>query len=322
MPAALMRHVVLAERLRCDRRDGCFALLLVRHRAPIGGRLRQAAARRRVERALVRAVRGGDVVGRHDRHTTAALLVDCDAAGALKLADRLGGGLLARRLRIETHVVAYGSGATPDGEAGVLLSRRTPRWKRAVDVAAAGSALVMFAPLIAVVAAGVKLTSRGPIFFAQPRAGLGGRPFRMFKFRTMVPDAEAKKAALRQYSEQDGPAFKLTHDPRITAFGRVLRKTSLDELPQLWNIVRGDMSLVGPRPLPLDEQAGCSRWQSARLDVAPGLTCYWQVEGRNVVSFEQWMRMDLRYMHTRGPARDAKLLLRTLPAVLGKRGGK
>jgi lipopolysaccharide/colanic/teichoic acid biosynthesis glycosyltransferase len=323
LPRRLFRQAVRAERLRCDRRDGQFALLLVRGTYNRGHR-KGASAVRRIERALLRAARGGDVIGRYDATTAAVILLDSTAAGAMTLADRLSGGLLARKAELEFQVLAYGDPEEADRPPHLeaMLHHPTPLWKRAIDVAVAGSALVAAAPLMAVIAAAIKLGDRGPIVFTQQRAGLGGQAFKMYKFRTMVPNAEAMKDQLRAQSEQDGPAFKIKRDPRITTIGRILRKTSLDELPQLWNIVRGDMSLVGPRPLPLNEQAGCSRWQGARLDVAPGLTCYWQVEGRNTVSFDQWMRMDLRYMHHRGPLRDAKILLSTVPAVLGRKGGQ
>jgi lipopolysaccharide/colanic/teichoic acid biosynthesis glycosyltransferase len=144
----------------------------------------------------------------------------------------------------------------------------------------------------------------------------------MYKFRTMCVDAEASKAELRQFSEQDGPAFKLTNDPRVTPLGHFLRKTCIDELPQLWNVLRGEMSLVGPRPLPVDESRKCQPWQRRRLAVKPGLTCIWQVEGGISVSFDQWMRMDLRYAAARTPASDAKLLWKTFTKVLLRRASR
>ncbi len=195
-----------------------------------------------------------------------------------------------------------------------------PRWKRAVDVLGASAALIVHLPLMTLAALAVKLTSPGPIFFAQRRDGLGGRPFTIYKFRTMVVDAEWQQASLRARSEQDGPAFKLKNDPRVTRLGRFLRATSIDELPQLWNVLKGDMSLVGPRPLPCAESQACRGWQRWRLNVTPGLTCIWQVYGRSRVSFVDWVRMDLRYIRTRALWLDLKLLLLTIPTMIFRRG--
>ena len=203
-----------------------------------------------------------------------------------------------------------------------LLVRHLPWWKRAIDVVGATFGLIALSPVMIFSAILIKGTSRGPVIFRQRRAGLGGQPFWIYKFRTMSTDAEARKAALRKYSEQDGPAFKLSDDPRVTAVGRVLRETSLDELPQLWNVLKGDMSLVGPRPLPMDEAAECEQWQRGRLDVTPGLTCIWQVKGRSRVSFAEWMRMDLSYIRRHGILHDVKILCETIPAVLMRRGAR
>jgi lipopolysaccharide/colanic/teichoic acid biosynthesis glycosyltransferase len=138
----------------------------------------------------------------------------------------------------------------------------------------------------------------------------------------MVAGAEARRDELLGLNEQDGPAFKIRHDPRVTRVGKFLRKTSLDELPQLVNVLTGDMTLVGPRPLPLAESDGCDRWHRRRLDVTPGLTCVWQVEGRNEVLFDDWMRMDLKYIRSRGVWTDLWLILRTIPAVLLRKGAR
>ena len=177
-----------------------------------------------------------------------------------------------------------------------LLVQPMPWWKRIIDLLGASTAISLFSPLILLSAIAIKLTSKGPIVFKQRRAGLGGQPFTIYKFRTMCNDAEVKKKELRKLSEQDGPAFKMVRDPRITRIGAFLRKTSLDELPQLFNVLKGDMSLVGPRPLPLDEQNAAETWQQRRLDVTPGLTCIWQIEGRSRVTFAEWVRMDVSYM--------------------------
>ena len=197
--------------------------------------------------------------------------------------------------------------------------RRLPMWKRVLDVLGASVGLVLLLPLFVAVVLSIKLTSKGPVFFTQMRSGRGGKPFRMLKFRTMVTDAEAKKQSLQILNERQGPAFKIKDDPRVLTVGRWLRTTSLDELPQLWNVLKGDMSLVGPRPLPCDESEACLGWRSRRLDVTPGLTCTWQVRDRSEVSFDDWMRMDAAYARKQSFWRDLRLLVETVPAVvLGK----
>ena len=201
-----------------------------------------------------------------------------------------------------------------------LFEIPTPLWKRTCDILGATTGMMLLSPVFLLAAMAVKTTSPGPIFFCQRRAGLGGRPFTIWKFRTMCDEAEKRKNDYRHLNEQDGAAFKIKDDPRVTRVGSFLRKTSIDELPQLWNVLRGDMSLVGPRPLPVDESNACEQWQRRRLDVTPGLTCTWQVFGRSQVTFEEWMRMDLRYADHRTWHGDARLLLQTIPAVLARRG--
>jgi lipopolysaccharide/colanic/teichoic acid biosynthesis glycosyltransferase len=203
-----------------------------------------------------------------------------------------------------------------------LLVRPLPLWKRSIDIVGASVGMFVLAPLMFVAALAIKLTGKGAIIFAQDRAGLGGRPFRIYKFRTMIPDAEAKKKDLNAQNEQDGPAFKIKNDPRVTQIGRFLRKTSIDELPQLWNVLRGDMTLVGPRPLPVSESDACEGWQRRRLDVTPGLTCIWQVKGRSKVSFAEWVRMDVAYIRRRTLFNDLRILAQTIPAVLLRRGAR
>ncbi len=192
--------------------------------------------------------------------------------------------------------------------------------KRAFDIFSTGLALWFLAPFLLGVATLIKLTSRGPVFFRQVRVGLHGRPFRMLKFRTMVENAEALKASLTQQNEMDGPVFKMKKDPRITPIGKFLRKFSIDELPQLVNVLRGDMSVVGPRPPVPSEVAKYQVWQRRRLSVRPGLTCIWQVSGRNEISFEQWMYMDLEYIDNWSFGKDLGLVLKTFPVVLTGRG--
>lgn len=192
--------------------------------------------------------------------------------------------------------------------------------KRAFDVVVAGVALIVLAPALAVIAVAVKLNSPGPVLFAQERVGRRGRPFQVLKFRSMVVDAEEMLAELRERNESDGPLFKMTDDPRVTSVGRFLRKTSLDEIPQLWNVVRGDMSLVGPRPALPSEAEQWSPELRNRLRVRPGITGMWQVSGRSSTSFEEYARLDLFYIDNWSFLTDMAILARTVPAVLRKEG--
>jgi lipopolysaccharide/colanic/teichoic acid biosynthesis glycosyltransferase len=208
----------------------------------------------------------------------------------------------------------------PRGEVQTLFHHATPTSKRLLDIVGATTGLVLGSPLFFAIAAAIKVTSRGPAIYSQEREGLGGRRFRIYKFRTMRLGADQQQPTLRQYSEQDGPAFKMRHDPRTTAVGRWLRRTSLDELPQLIKVLRGEMSLVGPRPLPTGESLQCVPWQRRRLSVAPGMTCIWQIWGRNTVPFEEWMRMDLQYVRRRSFGYDLRLLVKTPLAIVLQRG--
>jgi exopolysaccharide biosynthesis polyprenyl glycosylphosphotransferase len=189
--------------------------------------------------------------------------------------------------------------------------------KRGFDVAVASVLLLLLLPVLICVAAAVKLSSPGPIFFLQDRIGLNKRLFKIWKFRTMVPNAEKLMAGLETQNEATGPVFKMKNDPRITPVGRWLRRTSLDELPQLLNVLKGDMSLVGPRPLPLRDYEGFNEdWQRRRFSIKPGITCLWQVNGRSGISFDQWMRLDLQYLDEWSLWLDLKILVKTVPAVL------
>ncbi len=196
-----------------------------------------------------------------------------------------------------------------------------PVWKRCMDISGALIGLAFALPIIFMAAIAIKLTSKGPVFFRQLRTGQFGNVFAMYKLRTMVVDAEELKGKLQQLNERDGPAFKMTNDPRVTRLGSVLRKTGLDELPQLWNVLVGDMAIVGPRPLPCNEDAKCKVWQRRRLDTKPGLTCIWQISKSRKISFSDWMRMDLRYADKRTIAGDVSLLFKTVLAVLLGRVG-
>ncbi len=189
--------------------------------------------------------------------------------------------------------------------------------KRIIDLLIAVPSILLLLPFFAFIAAIIKITSPGPVFFIQERVGLNKRLFRLIKFRTMVEDAELHQSALEHLNEVNGAAFKITDDPRITTLGHFLRKTSIDELPQLINVIHGDMSLVGPRPLPLrDLQEFNEDWQRRRWSVRPGLTCLWQVSGRSSLSFTKWMELDLQYIDKWTLWLDLKILFKTIPAVM------
>jgi exopolysaccharide biosynthesis polyprenyl glycosylphosphotransferase len=194
--------------------------------------------------------------------------------------------------------------------------------RRSIELVLASALLVILSPLLLLIAVLIKLDSPGPVLFRQLRCGLHGRPFTFLKFRSMRVDAEALKKQLAPYNEMDGPAFKMTNDPRVTPLGRFLRRTSLDELPQLWNIIRGDMSIVGPRPAVLEEVRQYEPWQRRRLSMKPGLTCLWQVNGRNELTFDEWMRLDLEYIDNWSLWLDVKIAFKTIPAVLLGRGAR
>jgi exopolysaccharide biosynthesis polyprenyl glycosylphosphotransferase len=189
--------------------------------------------------------------------------------------------------------------------------------KRVLDITLSVLVLLLLAPLLLLVAVLIKMTSEGPVFFTQDRLGLNKRRFKICKFRTMVVDAEQKQAALEHLNEQQGPVFKIQADPRITPIGRLLRKTSIDEVPQLFNVLRGEMSLVGPRPLPVRDYEGFDQdWHRRRFSVRPGITCLWQISGRNSIGFDKWMELDMRYIDEWSLWLDFRILAGTIPAVL------
>jgi exopolysaccharide biosynthesis polyprenyl glycosylphosphotransferase len=189
--------------------------------------------------------------------------------------------------------------------------------KRILDIVGSALLLISSFPLFAIVAALIKITSPGPVFFQQERVGLNKRRFLIYKFRTMVTNAEQMMSQLEKLNEVSGPVFKIKDDPRITAIGKWLRRTSIDELPQFFNVLKGDMSLVGPRPLPVRDYQGFNEdWQRRRFSVRPGITCLWQVQGRSSIGFEQWMELDVQYLDEWSLWLDLKILARTIPAVM------
>lgn len=311
-------------------------------------------AMRLLARILATRVRITDEIGRVGDGSMSVVLPDTPSAGAGAMAARIARIANESGMEVDYEIYSYpqnqrehGSGdaaaagadrrrRTPAGEAIAakpasrvavppvnfsaaslekLLALRHPKWKRVLDVVGSLALLLATGPVLLLSMLLIKLTSPGPAIFRQQRAGHGGRPFTIYKLRTMTADAEKLKAALQVLNQQDGPAFKIRRDPRITRVGRFLRSTSIDELPQLWNVLKGDMSLVGPRPLPITESDACQPWHRQRLSVMPGLTCIWQVRGRSRVTFNEWMRMDVQYIRGLSLIQDLKLLLQTVPAV-------
>jgi lipopolysaccharide/colanic/teichoic acid biosynthesis glycosyltransferase len=327
-------RILLRERARSDRSGEVFSLAVL----TVGKQPSDLDALAHLARILRKRLRLSDDAGRLAERRIGVLLPATPAAGAWTVVDDVCVCVPAGLPLPDCAVYCYPSDWLADDELGedveyedpqserpvrameTLFVRPLPLWKRCFDVLAATLGLLVLAPLLAVSAAAIKLTSPGPVFFRQKRSGLGGKEFVMLKFRSMGADAEARKSQLLALNEQDGPAFKIRNDPRVTRLGRFLRSTSIDELPQLWNVLRGEMSLVGPRPLPCAETAACRGWLRRRLDVTPGLTCFWQISGRSTVSFADWVRMDVEYVRCRSLPRDLLLLLQTVPAVISRKG--
>jgi lipopolysaccharide/colanic/teichoic acid biosynthesis glycosyltransferase len=315
------RRAIDEERMRVDRTGKHFAIVVFD--------CLDAAKRRQLATACRERLRLIDRTGLLSSREVALLLPGTDAAGARKVADEISsriegdGAPLSQGIYVYPgNAIAIDAGGSRDTVAAAvhtaeeLLVEPTPLWKRLLDIAGASFGLLLASPVMLAAAIAIKLDSPGCIIFTQVRSGLGGQPFKIHKFRTMRVDAEALKHSLRENSEQDGPAFKIKDDPRITRVGRYLRRTCIDEFPQFWNVLKGDMSIVGPRPLPCDESEQCEDWQRRRLTVTPGLTCIWQVSGGMRIPFVEWMRMDIRYIRSRRLLHDLKLMWATLIAVI------
>jgi lipopolysaccharide/colanic/teichoic acid biosynthesis glycosyltransferase len=209
----------------------------------------------------------------------------------------------------------------PGAVAQPKVDRLYPAVSRLMDVAVSLLALIVAAPLLLVAAAVIKLTSPGPVFFHQSRAGRYQRPFTMYKLRTMYPGADDDKELFRKFNSlPTGPCFKMKNDPRVTPVGRWLRRSSMDELPQFLNVLLGDMALVGPRPLPLDEVVTDTPQQRMRFTIKPGITCLWQVCGRTEIPYDEWLALDVWYIRNRSLSLDLQILVKTIPAVLSARG--
>ena len=322
------------ERMRADRSGTPFAVV---NFTLVDNDHRETAIAE-LARILRLRLRGSDRAGMLGDGRISLLLPDTPIEGSRKLANEVRAMWFAEAPVPKFEIFVYPSEQTktelfdqvlPDLLSGkgpvhgveVLVMKRMPVWKRCIDIAGAAVGLVLLSPLFFVVALGIKLTSPGPIIFKQQRSGRAGKPFWLYKFRSMVTDAEEKKQELLELNEQDGPAFKMERDPRVTAIGRFLRATTVDELPQLWNVLKGDMSLVGPRPLPCGESDECEGWQRRRLDVTPGLTCFWQVKDeRTKIPFVDWVRMDLKYVKSRSPKLDLSLITETIRYIFRRKG--
>lgn len=330
-PSDVFWGTIHRERLIVDRYGGCVSLIIFTPTEP--------AHLNDLVGIVRRQVRLTDAIGWFGKGRLGVILPATPDAGARRVAEKVCEDwdleALAPRYELYTYPTEGPDAASrawvedagyvtaeqvKTSDLQTLLVQPLPFWKRTLDVVGAVVGLVLLSPLMLATALAIRLTSRGPVIFRQERAGLGGRPFTMYKFRSMVVDAEERKAALARLNEQDGPAFKMKHDPRVTRVGRFIRSTSIDELPQLFNVLKGEMTLVGPRPLPVDESRECEGWHRNRLDVTPGLTCIWQVEGKNRVTFTEWNRMDVRYLRRRSLAHDLVLIVRTAWVVMQRRG--
>ena len=268
---------------------------------------------------------GGDVELLHDASTDQPApgleTVDDVVAGPLK--NGVGTAVLGRS-RPEPMPIARGVGSYAYEHE--MLPPRRPRGrviaKRGFDIVAASCGLICVSPAIGLAMLLIRRQDGGPALFKQTREGHNGKPFTIYKLRTMVIDAEKHQSELRSQSHRDGPAFKIHRDPRITAIGHFLRRSCMDELPQLWNVLKGDMSLVGPRPLPWHESRQCQRWHRRRLELRPGLTCYWQINKASIESFDDWMRLDLRYVDRGNLWEDVRLIVQTIKVPILGRGSE
>jgi lipopolysaccharide/colanic/teichoic acid biosynthesis glycosyltransferase len=322
---------VARERGRADRSNSYLAILVIE----LPANRRQGRDFAFLRKVLSQRLRITDTAGQLPDGRVAVLFPDTRKDGAWKVASDICDHYPLGLERPDCEVFLYPEEHVPfdndsQPRAGQpveshsslesLFANPTPPLKRGVDIVGAALGLIISSPFLLILAALIKITSRGPVLYSQWREGHGGRLFRIYKLRTMCVDADRYQPSLRALSEQDGPAFKMRRDPRTTWIGRLLRRTSLDELPQLWNVLVGDMSLVGPRPLPARESMECLPWQRQRLLVVPGLTCIWQVKGRSTVTFVEWMRMDLQYVRRRSLLCDLRLLLATGPSLLLAKG--
>ncbi len=358
LSARQLEREIARERIRATRRSVPFCILSIHLRFSTGSGRVKAAHRRTLISLLHHRLRVTDEKGVTGLNQFGVLLVDTPEMGGRAALDRLQH--LATEAGLDLHITlqvhdpeGFGNDVeppkvTPSGRRrNDLTDPRIARpitslasepvsvqygqpgdvvqpWvtlKRCVDVTGAIAGLALASPIVATAAILIRRDG-GPAFFRQTREGLHGRPFTIYKLRTMVIDAEATQAALASENLRDGPAFKIRRDPRVTRIGQFLRTSCLDELPQLINVLRGEMSLVGPRPLPWHESRACSRWHRRRLDVKPGMTCIWQVNKAKAVTFDDWMRMDLAYIDRVSLIGDLRLIAQTVAVPLMGRGAE
>ncbi len=331
---------VASERARTVRRRIPFCVLQI----ALQGEDQNKRQLRELGKLVRRSVRMTDEKGLTGKFTIGLLLVDTPEMGGRTVLDRLQRLTEIAKLHVSISLSVFDPeafdqndddhrGSSPESRLVRLSDSESLRplepsfaesssiLKRAVDILVASIGLIGAAPVILALAYLVRRDG-GPAFFVQLREGRGGRVFRMYKLRTMIVNAEALQDSLRDQSERDGPAFKITRDPRVTRTGNFLRSTCLDELPQLWNVLIGDMSLVGPRPLPVGESRACKPWHRRRLDVRPGITCSWQIDKESAQTFDDWMRMDLNYVDSRSVIQDLRLIFQTFSVPLRARGSR
>lgn len=351
MPAPIFRERIRHERDCADRNHHCFTIITFESLVKLSSRF----SKKLLPNLISERIRSMDLLGKLDRDHLAVLLLYTSSVGASivarKMAETMHSHGLDLKITSRTYPEDFGSNGTKNkdlpkelmeleaNKAGQSYSKplkasgdgkksrnqsyfekKRPFWKIVFDVLGATIGLIGSFPLLIIVSLAIKLNSKGPIIFKQTRIGLGERPFTFYKFRSMQSSAERRQASLKEFNDQTGPVFKMKQDPRITSVGVFIRKWSIDELPQLWNILKGDMSIVGPRPLICEEAEEYYGWYRSRFNVKPGLTCIWQVSGRSEIQFEQRIKMDVNYAKSCSFWLDFLILLKTLPAVLNAKG--
>lgn len=237
--------------------------------------------------------------------------------------DKMSENVMLDTNAVKKSVLQIGKSKTDRCHMQAVYQKKSPAYlkiKRGMDIVLSAAALVCLAPVFLVTAIAIKLEDGGPVMFCQNRAGKAMKPFKIYKFRSMYVNADARMSEMMKDNEQTGHAFKIKNDPRITRVGRFIRKFSIDELPQLINIIKGDMSLVGPRPILTFQMEACSSYERQRLVVQPGLTCYWQIGGRANIEWKDWIEMDLDYIEDMSLWTDIKIIVKTVPAVFDREG--